>query len=77
MACNKEVGHPIESTMAEQGLNYKALAQRLCRDESSVRQFVRDVGTKKHRLAVTTGISLTLGKPSSWLLEVLQERGLR
>ncbi len=51
--CNKEVRRVIENAMTEQGLTYRALGQRLQRDESSVRQFIRDVGTKKHRPTTT------------------------
>ena len=63
--------------MAEQGLSHEALVQRLQRDQSSVRQFVRDVGTRKHRIAATTSISVALAKPGNWLLEILQSHGLR
>jgi len=75
--CNKEIRRIIENAMAEQGLTYKALAQLLKRDEGSVRQFIRDLGTRKHRLTATTNISRALNKPGNWLLEILQQRGLR
>jgi len=75
--CNKTVRRIVENAMAEQGLTYRGLAQRLKRDESSVRQFIRDVGTKKHRLTATASISRALNKPGNWLLEVLREADLR
>lgn len=75
--CNKEVRRVIENAMTEQGLTYTALGQRLQRDESSVRQFIRDVGTKKHRPTATTSISRALSKPGNWLIEVLREADLR
>ena len=75
--CNKRVRHIIESAMAEQGTSFRDLARRLGRHESSVRQFIRDVGTKKHHRRVVTQLSLALNKPGNWLLGILQDNGLR
>lgn len=75
--CNKEIRRIIESTMAAEGLSCCDLAQRLDRDESSVTQFIRNVGTRKHQLRVVTQFSLALNRPGNWLLGILQERGLR
>ena len=75
--CGKEARRVIGNAMAEQGLTYRALGQRLQRDGNSVRQCIRDVGTKKHRPTATTNISRALSRPGNWLLEVLREADVR
>ena len=73
--CNKRLRHAIERHMSEEGLTYTEIAKRRGCDLRTVTEFFQDIGTRKHRLKTLGEFSRALGKPATWLLDLLHENG--
>lgn len=75
--CNKEIRHIIEREMAKKGLTFADIAKRRRCDVRTVREFFRDIGTRRHRIQTLRQFSLALKRPADWLVRLLQDKGFR